>query len=217
MSTTVYLVGHGRVAANTPINLPSNITMHWLAPLGDVTGGLSRAFLSGVNTNEYGHDNPLSSIEEHYLCADQDWPTDGKIVDFLNRPNHPHGSTDPYFLYTRPNIDMPLSSIFTFLKELSPTNDWHLYWTCCRGFIGVNNPYKSEWKNGAAVRTARVNPPKSTAVGPTGPDKHRLADAGFDTVVMIAKSDQNVIARERNDKGQRIQNPTTAVRQILEF
>jgi hypothetical protein len=213
MSKTVYLIGHGRVDAKTPINVPDHITAHWLARLGDVTAGLSNAFLSGALGAEYGQpDGPQSSINEHYLCSDMDFYTDGKIVSFFGRAAHPHASADPYFLYTRPNTDVKLSSIFTFLLHLGPSEDWHIYWTCCRGFIGVNNAYKTEWSQGGVVRTARNKPPATPKVGTGG---HTVKDASFESVVLLAKSDQQAISDAL--VGKSIQAPTNAIKGILRF
>ena len=66
MSHTVYLVGHGRVDPKVPpLIVPNNITLHWLAILGDVVGGLSQAFMNGRLTQEYGQTTTGQSVLEH--------------------------------------------------------------------------------------------------------------------------------------------------------
>jgi hypothetical protein len=100
VSTTVHLIEHGRVDATAPpAILPSHLMMHWLGPLGDVTAGLSYAFLNGRLAVECGTSDPGGSIERHYLCgehADEDAVVDTKIKTFfLRQTPDPHGSGVP--------------------------------------------------------------------------------------------------------------------------
>lgn len=191
VSAVVYLVGHGRVASSTGIGVPPNITMHWLAREGDVTGGLSNAFLSGKLTQEHSQSDPGTNINEHYLCSDMAWVTDTKIKDFLGRPSHPNGSPYPCVMYTQPLTDVPLSSIFKYLSELAPKNDWHLYWTCCRGYMEATNLYKTQWskKNNRAERMRRLDPGETPKVGSKDIDgKHEVKDANHESVILAVKS-----------------------------
>jgi hypothetical protein len=199
MNKAVYLVGHGRVDEKIPVIVPPTITMHWLGHLGDVSNGLSYAFLNGGLTTELPSSGPKSSIDQHYLCgerADEDPVTDTKIKNFFDRQTaHPFGCQDPYVLYPRGKTNVSLSSIFTFLEMLSPTVDWHLYWTCCRGYIGQKNPYTSKFDraSGGVVRALRKDPeatPKLSA------DKHVTVDASFESIRLVAKSDHTVIKEQ---------------------
>jgi hypothetical protein len=198
--------------------------MHWLAQLGDVTAGMSHAFLSGRLTAEHGQSAPGSSIFEHYLCsehADVDPQNDAKIKSFFSRAAaHPDGSQDPYVLYPRAKINVSLSSIFAFLTLLSPTIDWHVYWTCCRGYIGQHNPFEAKFTRGQVMRVARVDPPATPALTDQG---HQTLDAGFETVVMVAKSDKDVIEAHRDfsiGRGTAFEikgNYTKAIKALLQF
>ncbi len=193
MSKTVYLIGHGRVSVTVPAAvLPPNITMHWAGPLGDVTAGLSHRFLNGVLTIPDSTSPPGSSVPQHYLCseaADIDSQTDLKIRNFFARQTpDPHGCPDPYVLYPRQQKNLALSSIFDFLLMLSPSSDWHVYWTCCRGYIGQKNPYATKWdraQNGV-IRELRTNPEKTPKLHKQG---HETVEASFETLRMIARSD----------------------------
>jgi hypothetical protein len=193
MSKTVYLIGHGRVSTTVPPAVLSNtITMHWAGPLGDVTAGLSHKFLNGVLTIADSTSPPGSSIPQHYLCseaADIDSKTDLKIRDFFarNTPD-PHGCPDPYVLYPRQQKNLSLSSILDFLLMLSPTSDWQVYWTCCRGYIGQKNPYTTRWDKAqnAVRRELRADPEKTPELTDQG---HKTVEASFDTLRMIARSD----------------------------
>jgi hypothetical protein len=195
---TVYLIGHGRVdrvRERDKIQLPPKITMHWLAPLGDTTIGLSTAFMGGNLLQEEGSDPPGTSIFPHYLCADMNVKHDEKITAFFRRgAPDPQGCADPYVLYPRDKINLPLLSIFAFLKMLSPEEaDWHVYWTCCRGFIGVANPTESVWEAGQKIRSRpRQNPPKTPALD-NREEKHKTLDADFKSIIMVAKSDQTAL------------------------
>jgi hypothetical protein len=210
MSTTVYLIGHGRVERARPVSIPKNITMHWLARIGDITSGLSNAFLSGCLTKEHGTDGPGARIREHHLCGDLEMTLDPKIKDFFSRTTpDPNGSDDPCVLYTRPQTDVSLSSIFDFLLMLSPTNEWHVYWTCCRGYIGKVNPYKTLWSDqGTIVRELRDNPDPTPALGT---QDHKIKKADFNSVVFVAKSDRRSVNRVN------IASPAAAARVILKF
>jgi hypothetical protein len=221
MSTVVYLIGHGRVDSKAaPAVLPQNVTVHWLAPLGDTTAGLSHAFLSGRLNAEDSHSDPGSSVVQHYLCsehADVDPQNDLKIRNFFSRNiDHPHGSRDPYVLYPRAQVNVSLSSICSFLEKLSPTNDWHVYWTCCRGYVGQNNEFETRFRQGKVVRERRVNPPPTPALTAQG---HRTIAVDFNTVVMVAKSDRQVIETHADftmGKGKYApQSHTNAIKAIL--
>lgn len=205
MSKVVYLIGHGRVDASAPVIVPPTMTMHWLGHLGDVSNGISYAFLSGKLTAELGTSGPNSSIPEHYLCgerADVDDVTDTKIKNFFDRKTpHPMGSTNPYVLYPRGKTNVSLSSIFKFLEMLSPTQDWHLYWTCCRGYIGVRNPKTSTYvKSSGTVerldrkpeegKKGKMKIPKTPALSEQG---HQTVKADFDTIRLVAQSDFSAI------------------------
>ncbi|HEX8710427.1 MAG TPA: hypothetical protein VF730_01050 [Terracidiphilus sp.] len=218
MSKVVYLIGHGRVAANKPIVVPATMTMHWLGHLGDVSNGISYAFLLGQLTAELDPSLPSSSILEHYLCgerADEDPVTDTKIKNFFDRKSpHPLGSTNPYVLYPRGKTNVSLSSIFAFLEMLSPTEQWHLYWTCCRGYIGVRNPKTSTYvkKSGLVERLERKPEPgkhgklKIPKTPQLSEQEHQTVDAGFDTIRLVAQSDYSVV-EEQIDEGLSGLNP----------
>lgn len=193
MGKTVYLIGHGRVHNTETCHLPGNVTMHWLVPLGDVTAGLSYAFLSGGLNKDYGASEPRSHIKEHYLCSDVHSVNDKKISDFFSRAGpHPHDSTDPYILMPRYKTNLSLSSISRFISSLSPSGDWHLYWTCCRGYLGVRNPYRSEWDkaNQQCIRVQREDPEATPALDEQG---HTTRECDFSSVIMVAKSDWNTL------------------------
>jgi len=194
MNKTVYLIGHGRVDQNKVCRLQSNTTVHWLAPLGDVTGGLSRAFLSGALDKDFGTSPPNSTVLEHYLCADVTMLNDRKIDTFFKRKvDDPHQCTNPYLLFTRQKVNVSLSSIASFLYGLSSTMQWHLYWTCCRGYIGVANPMKTSWLKDKVVREKRIGPPVTPQL--TDQD-HATFDCDFDSVMLIAKSDWETFSEE---------------------
>ena len=224
MSKAVYLIGHGRVDAAIPVIVPPTMTMHWLGHLGDVANGLSYAFLSGTLTQELPNSGPGTAIIQHYLCgerADEDTVTDTKIKNFFDRQTaHPFGCVDPYVLYPRGKTNVSLSSIFAFLEMLSPTEDWHLYWTPCRGYIGQKNPYTSKFdkKQGAVIRELRVNPEQTPALEDQG---HQTVDAGFETIRLVAKSDQLAIRqqwRTELNPGQirmGLGSPSRAIEQLL--
>lgn len=189
MGKTVYLIGHGRVDPGKQCQLQPNTTMHWLAPLGDVTTGLSYAFLSGAMTNDVGTSTAASIVPEHYLCSDVHTVNDRKIKEFFERATpHPNASADPYLLMPRYKTNVSLSSILAFLNELSPSADWHVYWTCCRGYLGVANPTKTGWDRTAqaSVQSVRVNPDVTPDLDDQG---HTTEECGFKSVIMVAKSD----------------------------
>src|SRR5262245_997845 len=196
MSKVVYLAGHGRVSPNVATIVPSKITMHWLGHLGDVSNGISYAFLSGNLTAEINTSGPRSEIPEHYLCgerADVDPVTDTKIKNFLDRNvANPLGDNDPYLLYPRGKTNVSLCSIFDFLKKLSPTQEWHLYWTCCRGYIGESNPMTSTFnKKTRAVERLVRDKPEITPV--LSAQDHKTENADFTNVRLIARSDRSAI------------------------
>ena len=200
MSTTVYLIGHGRVDASaSPIYVKPNVTMHWLGPLGDVTAGMSYAFLNGSLTSVDSTDAGGSSIWQHYLCgehADQDDVVDTKIKNFFDKKSpDPHGCPDPWVLYPRGKTNVSLSSIFRFLDMLSPSNDWHLYWTCCRGFIGYKNPFTTKFVKGTGTvtRERRVNPDITPQLDA---QDHTTSAANFQTIRIVASSDKTAIHSE---------------------
>lgn len=218
MSKVVYLIGHGRVDARTPVIVPPTMTMHWLGLLGDVSNGISYAFLSGTLTAELESSPPKSTILEHYLCgerADEDPVTDTKIKNFFDRKSaHPLGSKNPYVLYPRGKTNVSLSSIFAFLEMLSPTEEWHLYWTCCRGYIGERNPKTSTYvKKSGMVESLDRKPergkkgnlriPKTPALHK---QEHQTVEAGFGTVRLVAQSDHTVI-EDQIDEGLASLNP----------
>jgi hypothetical protein len=210
MSTAVYLIGHGRVDAAAPATeIPSKITMHWLSRQGDVTGGLSNKLLSGTLKQVHSTDPPGTFIKQHYLCYDMGFLNEIKVRDFLNRKTpHPHGSNDAFVLYTREcnkvRCDVPLSSIFAYLSMLSSENDWQVYWTCCRGFIGRKNPYKAIFRGGQIVRERREEPGPTPAVGEQG---HTIAEADQDTVVLVASN------AARSD----VKSPSAAIKTVHTF
>ncbi|HEY4357209.1 MAG TPA: hypothetical protein VGN16_15775 [Acidobacteriaceae bacterium] len=196
MSKVVYLVGHGRVAANVVTIMPRRTTMHWLGHLGDVSNGISYAFLSGRLTAELGISGPGSEVNEHYLCgerADIDPVTDTKIKNFFDRntPN-PLGVADPYVLYPRGKINVSLTSIIEFLRMLSPMEEWHLYWTCCRGYIGQRNAMTSTYNRATnqVEQRLRHEPEPTPALND---QNHQTVNADFDNIRLIARSDQAVV------------------------
>jgi hypothetical protein len=199
MSKVVYLVGHGRVSANVVTIMPMRMTMHWLGHLGDVSNGISYAFLLGTLNDEINNSGPRTEINEHHLCgeaADIDTVTDAKIKNFFDRKTpHPLGDTDPYVLYPRGKTNVSLSSIFRFLKALDSTEEWHLYWTCCRGYIGQKNPMTSMF-NKSTLRVEqklRVNPAETPQLRD---QDHQIVNADFNNIRMIARSDRSRIDQE---------------------
>ena len=221
MSKAVYLIGHGRVDA-VPVVVPPTITMHWLGHLGDVSNGLSYAFLNGRLTAELPNSDPGTTIQQHYLCgerADQDSVTDTKIKNFFDRQTpHPLGCVDPYVLYPRGKTNVSLSSIFAFLEMLSPTEQWHLYWTCCRGYIGQRNPYTSKFDTGSVIRELRKDPDETPQLSAQG---HVTVQADFQSIRLVAKSDHTVIQEQMNEGLTPMQrkfgvaSQTKAIEQIL--
>ncbi len=210
---TVYLIGHGRVDGQAPaIQIPDKITMHWLAPLGDTSVGLSTAFMGGQLQQEEGSDPPRTSVPQHYWCADMNVKHDEKITAFFRRvAQDPHGSPDPYVLYPRDKTNLPLSSILAFLKMLSPEEaDWHVYWTCCRGYIGRVNPTETVWEQGQRIRSRRRQEPKETPALDNKQEKHKTLEADFKSIVMVAQSDRRVL---RQDIA--LGSPTTGVNRLL--
>jgi hypothetical protein len=198
MSKGVYLIGHGRVDPGTPVIVPPTMTVHWLGHLGDVSNGLSYSFLNGSLTTELGTSGPGSSFPMHYLCGErdeQDDVVDTKIKNFFARPTpYPGGSQDPYVLYAKCKTNVSIQSIFSFLEMLSPTQEWHLYWTCCRGYLGQKNPYTSKFDkaSGTVVRTLRIDP-EATPLLDNKKENHLNTDAGFHSVRLVAKSDQGAV------------------------
>ena len=100
MSNVVYLIGHGRVSNKEPVEVPEHMTMHWLGELGDVSNGISYAFLAGELTAELNTSAPRENIPEHFLCGEQgdiDDVVDTKIKAFFDRQiAHPLGCPNPY-------------------------------------------------------------------------------------------------------------------------
>lgn len=195
----VYLAGHGRVAAGESVSVPAGVTLHWLGHLGDVSNGISYAFLKGQLQTELEPTGHGMSVHEHYLCgerADIDPVTDTKLKSFLERASaHPQGDGDPYILYPRGKVNVSLTSIIQFVQMLSPSREWHLYWTCCRGYIGIKNPLTSMFDK--ASSTVQRVPRSDPAVTPKlDAQEHVTKKAGFDSIRMIAKSDRAVIDRE---------------------
>jgi len=201
--------------------------MHWLGHLGDVSNGISYAFLVGKLTAELGTSDPGSSILEHYLCgerADEDPVTDEKIKSFFDRKSpHPLGASDPYVLYPRGKTNVSLSSIFAFLEMMSPTQQWHLYWTCCRGYIGQLNPNTSKYIK--ATDEVKSIPRKEIERTPQLHEgDHKTVRADFDNIRLVAQSDQTAI-EEKIEEGleglnrrQRLYAPrsqTKAIEQLL--
>ena len=221
MKTTVYLIGHGRVdSAASPVRVGPNVTMHWLGPLGDVTNGMSYAFLSGALTAVDSTDTSGSSIWEHYLCGEQgdvDDVVDTKIKNFFDkRSPDPHGCADPWVLYPRGKTNVSLSSIFSFLNMLSPSNDWNLYWTCCRGFIGQKNPYTTKFdkRTGTVTRNLRADP----SVTPTLDNKkenHNNCAASFDSIRIVASSDRTEIRSEMGKQKGVMKSQTKAIELLM--
>jgi hypothetical protein len=217
-SITVYLIGHGRVKADeAPAIVPDGITMHWLGPQGDTTKGLSYHFLNGALTQEHGDpDGPGSTITQHILCPEgpesvNDY-LDSKIKNFFDRQiPHPHGSEDAWVLYTQGGIHVSLSSIFTFLKELSPTKNWHVYWTCCRGYIGQINNYETTFTKETQVvqRVRRKNPCASPAV-----PRRQILTASFGTVRIVGSKDKRTIRSEMRGQEGWMKSQTKAIEAI---
>jgi hypothetical protein len=221
MSQAVYLMGHGRVDAETPVIIPEKITMHWLGYLGDVSNGISYAFLNGSLTEELPNSGPGSAILQHYLCgerADVDPVTDTKIKNFFDRQTpHPFGCEDPYVIYPRGKTNVSVSSIFAFLQKFGTYTEWHLYWTCCRGYIGQYNPYTSKFdkEKAAVVRELRKEPEKTPELGDQG---HKTVDADFETIRIMAKSDKKVIRdKMKEDPLYKLNmaSPTEALEKLL--
>jgi hypothetical protein len=221
MSTTVYLIGHGRVnAEDSPIYVTPNVTMHWLGRLGDVTAGMSYAFLSGTLTQVDSSDAGGSSIWQHYLCGEQgdvDDVVDTKIKNFFDRRSpDPHGCPDPWVLYPRGKTNVSLSSIFRFLNMLSPSNDWHLYWTCCRGFVGYKNPYTTKFvkATGTVTRQRRTDPKVTPRLDNTK-EKHAICSASFDSVRIVASSDKTAIGSEMGNQSKHQKSQTRAIELLM--
>jgi hypothetical protein len=227
MSKGVYLIGHGRVDPGTPVIVPPTITVHWLGYLGDVSNGLSYAFLGGTLTTELGTSGPGSSFPMHYLCGErnaQDDVVDTKIKNFFGRPTpFPGGSQDPYVLYARAKTNVSIESIFTFLEMLSPTQHWHLYWTCCRGYLGQKNPYTSKFDkpSGTVVRSLRAdtkeNPLNATPLLDNKDENHLNTDAGFNSIRMIAKSDQTAVQAEMGTQKGWMKSESRAIESLLKL
>lgn len=199
MSKVVYLVGHGRVAPNVVTIVPKRVTMHWLGHLGDVSNGISYAFLNGTLSEELSSSGAGSELNEHYLCgerADIDPVTDTKIKNFLDRktPN-PLGVSDPYVLYPRGKTNVSLTSIFELLRMLSPTEEWHLYWTCCRGYIGQKNLMTSMF-NRTTRRVERQLREAPEVTPQLRAQDHETVNANFTNVRIVARSDQSAIQAE---------------------
>lgn len=219
MSKTVYLIGHGRVDASaSPVYVTPNVTMHWLGPLGDVTSGMSYGFLNGSLTKVDSTDAGGSSIWQHYLCgehADQDDVVDTKIKNFFDkRSPDPHGCQDPWVLYPRGKTNVSLSSIFRFLNTLSPSSDWHLYWTCCRGFIGYKNPFTTRYdkKTNIVERVKRTAP----EITPALDDKdHTTTAASFQSVRIVASSDKGAIRDGMKRQKDFIKSETKAIELLM--
>src|ERR1700677_2450215 len=220
MSKGVYLIGHGRVDPGTPVIVPPTMTVHWLGHLGDVSNGLSYAFLNGTLTAELGTSDPGSSFPMHYLCGErdkQDDVVDTKIKNFFGRPTpFPGGSHDPYVLYARCTTNGSIKSIFSFLEMLSPTQEWHLYWTCCRGYLGQKTPYTSKFDkaSGAVVRAPRTDP-DPTPLLDNKTENHLNTDAGFQSVRMVAKSDQGAIQANMATQKGYIKSQSLAIENLM--
>jgi hypothetical protein len=218
MSKVVYLAGHGRVSPNVATVVPGKMTMHWLGHLGDVSNGISYAFLIGKLTAEINTSGPRTEIPEHYLCgerADVDPVTDTKIKNFLDRTvANPLGDTDPYLLYPRGKTNVSLSSIFDFLRMLSPTQEWHLYWTCCRGYIGQENPMTSTFNKATnqVERRVREAPEITPALNAQG---HETVNADFNNIRLVARSDRSAI-QEGSVAGLNKRQAMLAPRQLTE-
>jgi hypothetical protein len=218
MSDVVYLIGHGRVSNDAPVEMPEHMTMHWLGSLGDVSNGISYAFLAGELTAELNTSVPKDKIPEHFLCGEQadiDGVVDTKIKAFFDRQTaHPLNCPNPYVLYTRGKTNVSLTSIFQFLNMLSPSTDWDLYWTCCRGFIGKNNPLTSTYvkETGTVQRLVRTDP----EVTPELKDKgHATLAADFNNIRLVAQSDRNVIAAQMRMETSPTPSQTKAIEHIM--
>ena len=203
MSKTVYLLGHGRVNTQAPpVRLPQGIFVHWLGPIGEVGQGLSFGVLSGALTpdNEHSGSSPSSApIPEHYLCGereDVDPMLDVKIKNFFDRKTpHPNGDGGVYVLYPRGKTDVSLSSIFTFLRSLDPSSDWHIYWTCCRSIIGRMNPIAAKFDK--ASKTVMHVPRTDTVevTQPPGSLGHNSVNAVVGTVRLISSQHAGIIGK----------------------
>ena len=69
MSNVVYLIGHGRVSNKEPVEVPEHMTMHWLGELGDVSNGISYAFLAGELTAELNTSAPRENIRSIFCVV----------------------------------------------------------------------------------------------------------------------------------------------------
>ena len=218
MSNVVYLIGHGRVSNKEPVEVPEHMTMHWLGELGDVSNGISYAFLAGELTAELNTTAPREKIPEHYLCGEQadiDDVVDTKIKAFFDRHGeHPLKCTNPYVLYARGKTNVSLTSIFQFLSMLSPSTDWHLYWTCCRGFLGKKNPLTSTYvkESGKVERLERAMPEVTPALAADG---HKTFKAGFDNIRLVAESDRSVLMTQMKLQATDMPSPTTAIEGLM--
>ena len=214
MSNVVYLIGHGRVSNKEPVEVPEHMTMHWLGELGDVSNGISYAFLAGELTAELNTSAPRENIPEHFLCGEQgdiDDVVDTKIKAFFDRQiAHPLGCPNPYVLYVRGKTNVSLTSIFQFLNMLSPSTDWHLYWTCCRGFIGKKNPLTSTYvkESGRVERLERADPEATPSLTSGG---HKTLKAGFDNIRLLAQSDRTVVQEQMRAQAIAVPSPTVAI------
>jgi len=227
MGKGVYLIGHGRVDPKTPVIVPPTITMHWLGHLGDVSNGLSYAFLGGTLTTELGTSGPGDSFPQHYLCGErneQDDVVDTKIKNFFARQTpFPGGSQDPYVLYSRARTNVSVTSIFSFLQMLSPTQEWHLYWTCCRGYLGQKNPYTSKFDkaSGTVVRALRKDtqedPLIATPLLDNTKENHSNVDAGFNSIRMVAKSDQAAVQAQMGTQKGWMKSQSRAIETLLKL
>ncbi|HTJ30569.1 MAG TPA: hypothetical protein VL346_08720 [Acidobacteriaceae bacterium] len=222
MGKGVYLIGHGRVDPATPVIVPPTITVHWLGHLGDVSNGLSYAFLGGTLTAELGTSGPGSSFPQHYLCGErneQDDVVDTKIKNFFGRQTpFPGGSQDPYVLYARAKTNVSIESIFAFLEMLSPTQEWHLYWTCCRGYLGQKNPYTSKFDkaSGTVVRALRTDPEATPLLNNTK-ENHLNVNAGFNSIRMVAKSDQGAVEGQMSKQKGWMKSQSLAIETLLKL
>jgi hypothetical protein len=218
MSKVVYLIGHGRVSNTKSLEVPDHMKMHWLGHLGDVSNGISYAFLAGELTAELNTSVPKDNIPEHFLCgerADEDAVTDTKVKAFFDRRSaHPLGCTNPYVIYPRGKTNVSLTSVFKFLEMLSPSSDWDLYWTCCRGYIGKNNPLTSTYvkESGKVERLTRENPEETPTLGSQG---HKTLNADFDNIRLVAQSDRDVIATQMSTETSDRPSQTKAIEALL--
>jgi hypothetical protein len=218
MSKVVYLIGHGRVSNNKTLEVPDHMTMHWLGHLGDVSNGISYAFLAGELTKEINSSVHKDQIPEHYLCGERDDidpVTDTKIKAFFDRKSeHPLGCTNPYVIYPRGKTNVSLTSIFKFLEMLSPSADWHMYWTCCRGYIGKNNPNTSTYvkEKGVVESLPRTDPEQTPALKSQG---HETLNADFDNIRLVAQSDRDVIETQMKTETSGTPSATKAIEQLM--